>query len=147
MVHAARQQRFSEVELERRHLAAESEPIEVVTRPTLLPFLQTRPGEHARRGAAVLWELALEDKALETDGVLSLDFNGRHGHNGRRTRTRARRSAGRATDGATRASARPRPKGRGGSSSGRHAQTYNTRDPGEGPSGQHPTKVSSLAPK
>ena len=82
MVHAARQQRFSEVELERRHLAAESKPIEVVTRPTLLPFLQARPGEHARRGAAVLWELALEDKTLETDGILSLDFNGRHGHNG-----------------------------------------------------------------
>ena len=78
MVHAARQQRFSEVELERRHLAAESKPIEVVTRPTLLPFLQARTGEHTRCGAAVLWELALKDKTLETDGILSLDFNGRH---------------------------------------------------------------------
>ena len=78
MVHAARQQRFCEVELERRHLAAESKPVEIVARPALLPFLQARPGEHARCGAAVLWELALEHVMLETDGVLSLDFGGCH---------------------------------------------------------------------
>ena len=104
MVHAARQQRFSEVELERRHLAAESKPIEVVTRPTLLPFLQARPGEHTRRGAAVLWELALEDKTLETDGILSLDFNGRH-ESGRRGATRVSTGSG-ARD--ARSSATPR---------------------------------------
>ena len=79
MVHTARQQRFCQVELERGHLAAKTKPVKVVAGPALLPFLQARPGEHARGGAAVLRELVLEDVMLETDGVLSLDFRGRHG--------------------------------------------------------------------
>ena len=79
VVHAARQQRFRQVELEGCHLAAEPEPVKVVAGPMLLIFLQARTCQHTRCRAAVSWELALKDEVLETDGILGFHFGGRHG--------------------------------------------------------------------
>eukprot|EP00964_Phaeocystis_antarctica_P063626 scaffold38195_cov64-Phaeocystis_antarctica.AAC.5 len=77
VVHTPTQQRMNEVELERRHLTAEPEPVEVVAWPVLLP----RPGlslhASARQltisGGTVSRELVSAYEPLESDGVEGLD--------------------------------------------------------------------------